>query len=70
MAANAPKDKEILLDALERPEGERDTFVRAACGDDTALRARVGDLLRMHAEAGSSERLAGKTRGEGGEGNP
>ncbi len=37
--------KEILALALERPEGERSSFVRLACGENAELRSEVESLL-------------------------
>jgi tetratricopeptide (TPR) repeat protein len=36
----------VLLDALERPAAERESFVDSACGTDAAAKARLRRLLR------------------------
>ena len=45
--------KQVLQDALERPEDERGPFVLAACGDDRELKGEVESLLVAHVAAGS-----------------
>ncbi len=35
---------DVLADMLDRPPGERDAFLAAACGDDASLRAEVRSL--------------------------
>src|SRR5258708_3181870 len=42
---SAPSERELFLDALERPPAERGAFVKAACAGDDALLRRVTDLL-------------------------
>jgi len=42
----------LLNQALDRPPGERDAFLRQACGDDAALRGEVESLL-LHASSDS-----------------
>ncbi len=49
--------KEIFLDALDRENDERESFLREACRGDTKLRQRVDGLLAAH---GSSERVLGE----------
>jgi hypothetical protein len=44
-------DETIFAAALERPAGERATYLDVACAGDTAMRARIEALLRAHAEA-------------------
>ncbi len=44
--------KEVFLEALGRPAGERTAIVLKACEGDASLRAQVEDLLRVHGEAG------------------
>ena len=46
--------KEVVADALERPETERAAFLDEACGPDTRLRAEVERLLASE-ESGSLE---------------
>ena len=41
-------EKQIFIDALERPEEERDGFLRQACGGDDGLLQRVRALLDCH----------------------
>ena len=43
----------LLQSVLERPAGERDAFLRHACGGDQALESEVRSLLRAQQEAGS-----------------
>src|SRR5579863_4255348 len=43
----------LLQSALERPPGERDTFLRHACVGDQALENEVRSLLRAQQRAGS-----------------
>ncbi len=43
--------KEVLLQALELPEGERADFAALACGDDQQLRREVDSLLASHLAA-------------------
>ncbi len=43
--------KDLLLDALERPPGERAAFLETACRGDDSLRARVASLLTAHEAA-------------------
>src|SRR5262245_28169199 len=43
--------KEILFAALELRPGERDAYVRTACGADEGLLTRVAELVRAHERA-------------------
>ena len=43
--------KQIFLDASELPQDERESFLKAACGDDADLRARVDALLKSEPQA-------------------
>ena len=43
----------LLQSALERPEAERDVFLRSACGDDAQLEHDVRSLLAAHERADS-----------------
>lgn len=43
-------EEEFFHRALELPAGERDAFLREACGGDEALRARVAELVALHEE--------------------
>ena len=43
--------KELFLDALELPPGERSAHLDTACAGDTELRARVDALLAAHGSA-------------------
>jgi len=43
----------LLQAALERPPGERDTFLRSTCAGDEALEIEVRSLLRAQQQAGS-----------------
>lgn len=42
---------DLLAQALDRPSGERETFVRGHCGGDAALAAEVLSLVRAHDRA-------------------
>ncbi len=53
--------KQIFLEALELPAGERGAFLNGACRGDARLRARVEALLA--AEAGAGTFLASPTAG-------
>ena len=44
-------DEDVFSDALSLPEGERASFLSAACRNDTAQRDRVEALLRGHIRA-------------------
>jgi eukaryotic-like serine/threonine-protein kinase len=44
--------KAITADALERPEGERSSFLATSCAGDETLLAEVESLLGAHARAG------------------
>src|SRR5262245_25477323 len=44
--------RDVFLEALDRPPGERAAFVEAACGPDAPLRAEVEALLREHEQLG------------------
>ena len=44
---------ELLQSALQQPPGERETFVRQACGGDQTLEWEVRSLLCSHEEAGN-----------------
>jgi TolB-like protein/predicted Ser/Thr protein kinase len=43
--------RDLLVDALERPAGERAAFLDAACTGEEALRAEVESLLAAHLQA-------------------
>ena len=43
----------LLHRVLDRPPGERDAFLRQACGGDETLEREVRSLLTSHEEAGS-----------------
>jgi WD40 repeat protein/serine/threonine protein kinase len=44
-----PNREELLFQlALEKPASERDSFLKAVCGDDAALRQRLEALLAAH----------------------
>ncbi len=45
--------KAVVLDALDRPEGERAAFIESVTGDDPVLRAEVESLLASDRAAGS-----------------
>jgi len=56
----------LFQSALERPYGQRDAYVRGACGGDQTLEAELRSLLAMENEAGDFlERLAGDLAGPG-----
>ena len=44
---------QLVVEALERPEGERSSWLADACGSDEPLRREVESLLTAHAGAGS-----------------
>ncbi|MHC4991260.1 MAG: hypothetical protein ACYTGC_09795, partial [Planctomycetota bacterium] len=44
--------KQIFLEMLEQPEGERSGFLEAACAGDDVLRARVESLVGANEAAG------------------
>ncbi len=41
----------LFAEAAERPEAERESFLRGACRDDAALRGEVESLLEAHRQA-------------------
>src|ERR1044072_1161402 len=43
--------KELFQAALEKPQGEREAYLIAACGDDLALKKEVEELIGMSEEA-------------------
>jgi hypothetical protein len=43
---------ELYHAALEKPEEQRDAFLRSACGDDEALHREVGALIEFHGHEG------------------
>ena len=43
----------LLQSALDRPPGERDEFIRGACGSDENLAREVRSLLAAHEQAGT-----------------
>lgn len=44
---------ELLQSALQQPSGERESFLRAACGADETLEQETLSLLASHEQAGS-----------------
>ncbi len=44
--------KEIFYGALERPPGERESFIDSACGGDAETRREVSQLISAHQETG------------------
>ena len=44
--------RDVFLDAIEKPPGERAAFIQAACRSDAKLRAEVEELLREHEQVG------------------
>ena len=52
MPADLARVKELFLAALEKPAGERATYLDSACGDDTALRNQIERMLATHANSG------------------
>ena len=48
MASLHERAKDVFLEALARPSGDREAFVAEACGDDPALRQEVESLLAFH----------------------
>lgn len=61
-AALWARAQELFLDALDQPTGDRDAWVRRACGDDTALRDEVLAFLDAHREGGPVGEWAATTR--------
>ncbi len=55
-AGRFEKAKELFLDVLERPEGERAAFLVVACHGDDALRTEVESLLGYHEPAAPTPR--------------
>ena len=53
MADDWKRVDEVLQSVLLRPPGERDTFLRQACGGDRALEREVRSLLASYEQAGS-----------------
>ena len=51
-AATWAKAKDLIGDALELPEADRDSFVAARCTDPTLL-AEIRTILRVYADASS-----------------
>jgi tetratricopeptide (TPR) repeat protein len=51
----------ILMEAIEKPQSQREAIVQAACGDDPILLREVHSLLESHAQAG--EFLSSPTMG-------
>ncbi len=49
-SSNWEQVKELFHHAVELPDGERDAFLEARCGEDAALRDAVEGLLRADAE--------------------
>src|SRR5262245_53605825 len=45
--------EQLFEAALARPAGDREAFLRQACGPDRALEQEVASLIAAHAEAGS-----------------
>jgi serine/threonine-protein kinase len=58
----------LLCDALDRPEAEREAFVRAACAGDTALKSHVLTLLRAAASGSAGLAPGGALAGPFGHG--
>jgi tetratricopeptide (TPR) repeat protein len=48
MSASPHRAKDLFLEALERPPGERAAFLTEACGHDPDLRMEVESLLQFH----------------------
>lgn len=46
-----PSSETIFAAALERPTGERASYLEVACAGNAALRAHIESLLRAHDEA-------------------
>ena len=46
--------EELFIDALQRPDHSRQTFLEQHCSDNPALRASVESLLRVHTSDGPS----------------
>lgn len=46
------REQQILHDALEHEDAERDAFVEEACGDDRDLRSELASLLNAYRQGG------------------
>ena len=55
MSSLHQRAKDLFLEALDRPKGDRDAFLAEACGNDADLRREVESLLAFHEESGASE---------------
>ncbi len=53
MSATPPNERELFLQAMALPAGERQAFVDKACGAHDGLRTRLRDLLNESANVGS-----------------
>jgi serine/threonine protein kinase len=53
MANTSHNEEDLYYAAIGRPQAERLTYVRAACGNDLALRQRVEALLRIRETEGN-----------------
>ena len=51
MSSLHQRAKDLFLEALDRPKGDRDAFLAEACGDDADLRREVESLLAFHEES-------------------
>ena len=51
MSKPASREETLFVEALARPEDQRQAFVSSACLNDPDLRARVLALLAAHASA-------------------
>src|SRR4029079_2891600 len=55
MSSLHQRAKDLFLEALDRPQGDRDAFLAEACGNDAALRREVESLLAFHEESEPAE---------------
>jgi len=51
-AEDNKNEEQIYYEAISKPPGERQAYLKEVCGDDAELSARVEALLKAHDEAG------------------
>jgi serine/threonine protein kinase/WD40 repeat protein len=71
MSAAPPNERDLFLQAMALPAGERASFLNTACGSNSNLRERVLELLREEEELGGfleSPALGGNRPGRSGTG--
>src|SRR5215470_7054953 len=55
--------EEILHEALRRDSGQREAYLRDACGSDSSLQKEVADLLARHEKGADSEPVGATPQG-------